>query len=60
MSHNRPELNEEVIKAQYAADLQSGVGRSNRHESAENMSPGRRVLSTISRSCRVCCISVRA
>lgn len=35
MSHNRPELNEEVIKAQYAADLQSGVGRSNRHESAE-------------------------
>lgn len=35
MSHNRPELNEEVIKAQYAADLQSGVGRSHRHESAE-------------------------
>lgn len=35
MSHNRPELTEEVIKAQYAADLQSGVGRSNRHESAE-------------------------
>ena len=35
MSHNRPGLNEEVIKAQYAADLQSGVGRSNRHESAE-------------------------
>ncbi|WP_434744834.1 xanthine dehydrogenase molybdopterin binding subunit [Candidatus Pantoea rara] len=35
MSHNRPELNEAVIKAQYAAELQSGVGRSHRHESAE-------------------------
>jgi len=35
MSHNRPELTEEVIRAQYGADLQSGVGRSNRHESAE-------------------------
>ena len=35
MSHNRPELSEAVIKAQFAAELQSGVGRSNKHESAE-------------------------
>lgn len=35
MSHNRPELNEQVIKAQHAAAIQSGVGRSNKHESAE-------------------------
>ena len=30
MSHNRPELSEAVIKAQFAAELQSGVGRSNK------------------------------
>ncbi|MDL4912502.1 MAG: xanthine dehydrogenase molybdopterin binding subunit [Enterobacterales bacterium endosymbiont of Blomia tropicalis] len=35
MSHNRPELSAAVIKAQFAAELQSGVGRSNKHESAE-------------------------
>ncbi|MBS6031670.1 MAG: xanthine dehydrogenase molybdopterin binding subunit [Pantoea sp.] len=35
MSHNRPELNEQVIKAQHAAAIQSGIGRSNKHESAE-------------------------
>lgn len=35
MSHNRPALSEDVIKAQFAAEIQSGVGRSNKHESAE-------------------------
>ena len=35
MSHNRPVLSEDVIKAQFAAEIQSGVGRSNKHESAE-------------------------
>lgn len=34
MSHNRPALSEAAIAAQSAASLQSGVGRSNKHESA--------------------------
>ena len=34
MSHNRPALSEAAIAAQFAASLQSGVGRSNKHESA--------------------------
>jgi xanthine dehydrogenase large subunit len=34
MSHNRPRQAEEVIARQYQAGIQSGVGRSNHHESA--------------------------
>ncbi len=34
MSHNQPVLSEAEIAAQFAAGLQSGVGRSNKHESA--------------------------
>ncbi|MCU5772423.1 xanthine dehydrogenase molybdopterin binding subunit [Erwiniaceae bacterium BAC15a-03b] len=35
MSRNRPAVAEEVIEQQYLAGIQSGVGRSNKHESAE-------------------------
>ncbi|MGK3137300.1 xanthine dehydrogenase molybdopterin binding subunit [Pantoea trifolii] len=35
MSHNRPELNETLLKTQFATGMQTGVGRSNKHESAD-------------------------
>lgn len=35
MSHNRPAVEQEILAAQYLAGLQHGVGRSQRHESAE-------------------------
>ncbi|WP_312240695.1 xanthine dehydrogenase molybdopterin binding subunit [Pantoea sp.] len=44
MSHNRPAVAEEVIQAQYAAGIQSGVGRSNKHESAEKHVTGEAIF----------------
>ncbi|ERK17563.1 Xanthine dehydrogenase, molybdenum binding subunit [Pantoea sp. AS-PWVM4] len=35
MSHNRPQLNETLLKTQFDAGIQSGVGRSRKHESAD-------------------------
>ncbi len=35
MSHNRPVVAEEVIARQYREGIQSGVGKSNKHESAD-------------------------
>ncbi|WP_338563488.1 xanthine dehydrogenase molybdopterin binding subunit [Erwinia sp. E_sp_B04_8] len=35
MSHNRPEVAAEVIARQYREGIQSGVGKSNKHESAD-------------------------
>ena len=35
MSHNRPEVAAEVIARQYRKGIQSGVGKSNKHESAD-------------------------
>ncbi|WNN46367.1 xanthine dehydrogenase molybdopterin binding subunit [Winslowiella toletana] len=35
MSRNRPALNETLTEQQYLAAMQTGVGRSNKHESAE-------------------------
>ncbi|QGY29244.1 xanthine dehydrogenase molybdopterin binding subunit [Pantoea cypripedii] len=35
MSHNRPELNETLLKSQFDAGIQTGVGRSRKHESAD-------------------------
>ena len=35
MSHNRPALEQNILEAQYLADLQHGVGKNRRHESAE-------------------------
>lgn len=35
MSHNRPEVAHDVIERQYREGIQRGVGKSNKHESAE-------------------------
>ncbi|MBP2197776.1 xanthine dehydrogenase molybdopterin binding subunit [Pantoea cypripedii] len=35
MSHNRPQLNETLLKTQFDAGIQTGVGRSRKHESAD-------------------------
>ncbi len=34
MSHNRPQVSEEVIAHQFQQGIQNGVGKSNKHESA--------------------------
>ena len=35
MSHNRPELSETLLKSQFASEMKTGVGRSQKHESAD-------------------------
>ncbi|WP_342755364.1 xanthine dehydrogenase molybdopterin binding subunit [Pantoea sp. MBD-2R] len=44
MSHNRPEVAEEVIARQYREGIQSGVGKSNKHESAAKHVSGEAVF----------------
>ncbi|MFH8134530.1 xanthine dehydrogenase molybdopterin binding subunit [Pantoea osteomyelitidis] len=44
MSHNRPAVAEEVVKAQYDNGIQSGVGRSNKHESADKHVSGEAIF----------------
>ena len=42
MSHNRPALEQNMLEAQYLADLQHGVGKTNVMKARKSTSPARR------------------